>query len=541
MAASRAYDTPSAPLRVRTGRSGSPRPGPSESPSHLGSVRWWGVALFTAVYLPLTLQRARVKPLWEDELFTLALSRQPLSEIWKALSTGADQHPFPFYALTHFMLSTALPTEVAVRLPQVVAGWMAALAVFLYLARVLDTHYGVLGMLCLMNTAAWGYATEARGYELMVAGIALAFLAWQAVGRKPWASVGLGVALMAAVSSHYYALLAVIPLAAAEAWRTKAYREARARVWLAFLAAALPILTSLPLIQASRSYAGTFWGKPSFQGVSDSYLLLLGSSVFCLAPLVALGAWVTAGEVPRSGRLMGKVPREDFIALVGLLALPVIGVAVAMVTIGAFAARYMLPATIGLAILAAIALHGLFRGRASLALASSFMLAASLLYVASMTISLDLQETRKQERLAQWIELVGQKEEPVVVAQPKAFLSLSQYSPAALAGRLVFLGDTAQANHYMRQDTAERGFAALKPWFPPTILTYGELRARTSQFLLVADWSDFGIRNWAVSKLLDDRARLVLLGRNRDVQLFSVEMPDDSMAGRQPRAPNPAM
>jgi hypothetical protein len=209
--------------------------------------------------------------------------------------------------------------------------------------------------------------------------------------------------------------------------------------------------------------------------------------------------------------------------------------------VGAFAARYMLPATLGLAMLAAIALHGLYRGRATLALASSFVLAASLLYVASMTISLDRQERERQQGLTAWIEEGGDPRLPVLVAQPKAFLSLSRYAPAPLAGRLIFLGDTAQANYYMRQDTAERGFAALKRWFPPTILTYAELRSRDRRFLLLTDWGDFGIRNWALSKLLDDRARIQLLGRNRDVQLFMVELPNDSSAGRPPWPPNPAM
>jgi len=509
--------------------------------SRLGSRKWWAVALFTAIYLPLTLQRAWVKPLWEDELFTLALSRPPLAEIWKALSTGADQHPFPFYALTHLLLGTSLPAEAALRLPQVVAGWRAALAVFLYLARVLDSHYGLLGMFCLMSTAAWEYATEARGYELMVAGIALAFLAWQAVGRRWGAAAGLALALVLAASSHYYALLAVVPLAIAEVSWTRTHDKVRWRVWLAFLAAALPVLFSLPLIQASRSYAGTFWGKPSFQGVSDSYLLLLGSSVFCLAPLVALGSWATVADEPGSRRRIGKVPREEFIALAGLLALPVIGVGVAMVVVGAFAARYMLPATLGLAVLATIALHGLFRGRATLALASSFVLAASLLYVASMTISLDKQERERQQGLTAWIQANEDQRLPVVVAQPKAFLSLAQYAPASLASRLIFLGDTAQADSYLHQDTAERGFAALKRWFPPTILTYADLRARNRSFLLLADWSDFGIRDWALSKLLDDRARMQLVGRNRDVQLFLVELPNGPATGRHPGPGNPAM
>jgi hypothetical protein len=504
----------------------------------LASRRWWALALFTAVYLPLTLRRAAVKPLWEDELFTLAISRQPWPEMHRALLTGADQHPLPFYLLTHLALTLPLPTEIAIRLPQVIAGWVAALAVFLYLARVLDSIYGLLGMLCLMMTAVWGYATEARGYELMVAATALAFLAWQAVGRRKHAALGLAMALMAAVSSHYYAVLVVTPLALAEAWRTRTRQEVRPAVWFALTASLVPVVLSLSMVRAGREYAATFWAKPSFQGVGDSYLLLLGSTVLALAPVVAVGAWSAIGG-SSSPRRMVPIRRDELVALLGLLALPVFGVLVAELATGGFVARYMLPAAVGLAILATIALYGLFHGRTAPALAAGFMLAGCLLYVGTMSISLDAQQRGRQTTLARWMTAAGNEDLPIVVAQPSTFLGLAQYAPPALAGRLIFLGDTTEAQRYLHQDTAERGFTALAPWFPRTIMSYTDLQARHREVLLYADWNDFGIRNWAVSRLLDDGGRFELIGRNRDSHLFRVALPAKSAAGR-PLA-NPAM
>ncbi|MGN6390923.1 MAG: hypothetical protein ACTHM9_01570 [Gemmatimonadales bacterium] len=503
----------------------------------LNRGRWWAMLLFTAVYLPLTLERAAVKPMWEDELFTLAISRQPWPEMYRALVTGADQHPLPFYVLTHAALATGLRTEIAIRLPEIVAGWIAALAVFLYLARVLDVIYALLGVLCLMTTAVWGYATEARGYELMVAGCAVAFLAWQAVGRRRGAALGLAAALMAAVASHYYAVLVVAPFAVAEGWRTWTRGERRPIVWLAFAAALVPLGLSLSLVRAGRSYADTFWGKPSFQGVGDSYLFLLSSAALALAPVVALGAWSAIGAKAEPVRRV-PIRRDELVALLGLVALPLLGVLVGKLATGAFAARYMLPAAVGLAILAAIALYGLFQGRAAPALSAAFMLAACLLYVGMMWVSLDHQSAQRQAALGRWIATAGHEELPIVVAQPNAFLSLAQYAPAPVAGRLVFLGDTTEAQRYLRQDTAERGFTDLAPWFPRTVLSYAALRRRNREALLFADWTDFGIRNWVVSRLLDDGARFELIGRNRDAQLFHVWLPDSARAGA---VTNPAM
>lgn len=509
----------------------------AQSRGWLVRSRWWALLMFTVVYLPLTLQRAAVKPLWEDELFTLAISRQPWPDMYRALATGADQHPLPFYVLTHAALATGLRTEVAIRLPEIIAGWIAALAVFLYLARILDAIYALLGVLCLMTTAVWGYATEARGYELMVAGSAVAFLAWQAVGRRRGAVVGLAAALMAAVASHYYAVLVVAPLAVAEAWRTWTRGEKRIAVWLAFAAALVPLGLSLTLVRAGRSYADTFWGKPSFQGVGDSYLFLLSSAALALAPVVALGAWSAIGPTAQPVRRV-PIRRDELVALLGLVALPVLGVLVGKLATGAFAARYMLPAAVGLAILAAIALYGLFQGRAAPALSAAFMLAACLLYVGMMWVSLDGQLGRRQSTLAGWIAQAGHADLPIVVAQPNAFLSLAQYAPAPVAARLVFLGDTTEAQRYLRQDTAERGFSDLAPWFPRTVMSYAELRRRNREVLLFADWTDFGIRNWALSRLLDDGARVELIGRNRDAQLFHVWLSDSARSGGMT---NPAM
>jgi hypothetical protein len=166
------------------------------------------------------------------------------------------------------------------------------------------------------------------------------------------------------------------------------------------------------------------------------------------------------------------------------------------------------------------------------------MLAACLLYVGTLWVSLDAQHSGRQADVAQWIDASGYEQLPIVVAQPNPFLGLAQYAPPHVASRLVFLGDTTEAQRYLRQDTAERGFTDLAPWFPRTIMTYDQLRAGHREVLVFADWSDFGIRNWVVSRLLDDGARFELVGRNRDAQLFYVRLP---AAATRSRIANPAM
>ena len=60
---------------------------------------------------------AHHKLLWDDELFTLYLSKtRGWTELWRAMSTGADQHPPSFYYLTHLIFRLTGTTHVTLRL-----------------------------------------------------------------------------------------------------------------------------------------------------------------------------------------------------------------------------------------------------------------------------------------------------------------------------------------------------------------------------------------------------------------------------------------
>jgi hypothetical protein len=239
-------------------------------------IRWHeAVLLFLAIYLPAAIQVARLRPFSEDEMFTLALGRiRSPHELWSALLTGADQHPFLFYRLSGLLLGVLNPPELALRWPSVVAGLVLAVAIFVYLTPRTSAVYGFIGMLLVSSTAAWSYASEARGYEMMTAAIAVAFVAWQAVERRRGAAVGLAAAALLAVCSHYYAVLALFPIAVGEMALAVRARRMRWSVWLALASGGLPLVLSLPLLRAAHGYVPTFWGKPSTGSIADTYTFL---------------------------------------------------------------------------------------------------------------------------------------------------------------------------------------------------------------------------------------------------------------------------
>ena len=83
--------------------------------------------------------------------------------------------------------------------------------------------------------------------------------------RRPLALAGLWLSLAAAVSTHYYAVLIFLPLAAGELTRTWTTKRVDFAIWAALLLGLLPLLAYMPLMAESRKYAATFWSRPDLR------------------------------------------------------------------------------------------------------------------------------------------------------------------------------------------------------------------------------------------------------------------------------------
>jgi hypothetical protein len=69
---------------------------------------------------------------------------------------------------------------------------------------------------------------------------------------------------VAAVSSHYYAVLLLMPLAIGEGVRAGSLRRLDLPIWLALDAAMLPLVLHLPLLTRTYHKAATLQTYPAF-------------------------------------------------------------------------------------------------------------------------------------------------------------------------------------------------------------------------------------------------------------------------------------
>ena len=236
------------------------------------------IVVFSAVYLVATSVIATRRPPWNDEVYTFYFARiHGIADLWRALETGADQAPPLSYLLARGSLDAFGSGPLSLRLPEIVAFLVFSISMYTFVARRTNWLYGLMAMVVPTLTAAYYYASEARGYALVLAFGAVALVCWQAATdgtHRRLALVGLAVALALATSSHYYAILLLVPLALGELVRSVAGRRMDIWVWLALGGGLVPLAAFVQLVRASKGYSADFWGRPSWSDAPKFFSFL---------------------------------------------------------------------------------------------------------------------------------------------------------------------------------------------------------------------------------------------------------------------------
>lgn len=221
------------------------------------------LAVAVLAYLTATAWLAVRDQLWNDELFTYYFAHLPdFRDVWDQLSTGVEQTPPLYYAITRGALRAFGDNNVALRLPGLLGVLVACACLYAFVARRSSSIYGLIAALIVLSSQAVFYAHEARPYGVVLGLAAAALLCWQLRGEpggRTYATVGMTLSITLAVACHYYAVLILVPLALGEALRTVNRRRIDIPVLAGFAVALLPLAVAAPLIRGASTYSGTFW------------------------------------------------------------------------------------------------------------------------------------------------------------------------------------------------------------------------------------------------------------------------------------------
>ena len=513
-----------------------------ELADRLEARRAWSLAGLSILYLSVTGLVASYRPLWNDELYTLYIARLPgLSDVWAALSTGAEQTPPFFYVLTRASLALFGQSELSLRLPAVAGFWIMALCLFCFVSNRASALYGFVAMLFPLVTGSYYYASEARPYGLVLGFSGVALLCWQAATNdegRLLPTAGLGVSLAAAVSCHYQAIFVLLPLALAEAVRSLILRRVALRIWAALALSVAPLLGFLPLIERAASYSSTFWAKPRWALIPEFYYSLLAPSVMALLALLVLSALYPATARSRHHPATHPpAPRpQELAAAFGFMAIPIVAVVLSMLATGAFTDRYALPAVLGGSLLVAFSARWSSYDRPAITAILILALCASFVSLGVKSLVTIATMREAQAHTIAFLRSEGMSELPIAVSDQHAFVSLAHYAPRDIASRLVYLADPAKALTYLGHNSVERGaLDLLKPWFHLPIEDYRAYIASRHRFLVYGSPGHF--LNWLLSDLTTSRRTIELRGRDHASLLFLVSLtrpPDTARLSGEP-------
>ncbi len=473
-----------------------------------------------------------VRKFWFDELFSFYVARLPdMPTVWKALMDGADLNPPLFYAATRTAMSLFGAGEYAVRIPAMLGFFVLCCGLYVFVSNRAGASYGFAAMLLPMVTGAFVYATEARAYGMMLGFCGVALVAWQRANnlarRTPWLFL-LAVSLTAALLTHCYAVLMLVPFGIGAFVRDFNRRKIDRGLWLCLLIPSLAVFTYLPLLAAVKPFAvdnPVF--RPDLNSLPRFYDFLLTPALW---PLLAVAIIVAfSADSTRRPEWREVLPPHELAAAIGFLLVPVLAILLAVFVSHIFMLRYGLGAVIGVSILVSAG-SGAVTGR-SKAVGAALVLLLAGWFAATTAVWVVRQVGSLQDE-----SLLGKApfeqlhpELPVVISSGLLFLEMDHYTTPAVASRLNYLMDEEIARKKTGSDVFDKGFLVSRRWFPIRghLRDYRSFLAAHPKFLLYG-YSSFDL-DWLIPKLIEDGAKLTYLGQQGPLKqrtvLFEVESP----------------
>ncbi len=487
---------------------------------------WTLFALFATVCLFSLIVRAREKPFWHDEIYTILYAGLPdLRTMWAAGLDGLDLSP-PLNAwITRCVHSVVGPGPIATRIPPM-AGFLVMTAVLFHLVRLRSNTITALSAAVLpCMTAAYRYSYEARAYGVMLALFALSIYAWSeaALGRRRRLHLPvLALTLAATVWNHYYGILTFLPIAGGEIVRAVQRRRIDVGVVAAFACAAMAIVPLYPLAAAARAQSEGFWAPAALSDVVPVYR-------FVFAPLMDVKFRVVAVVIAGAALLLRRRAIDRFVqrsvplheVALGLLALliPVAGVLLGVMMTGVFVPRYAMPTVVGLSLVVPLLLwqRDTRNGLAEFALGVFLLADFGLAIAPSLLAPRPFRDPFQSRPLLQRAVSSGP---PAISASSLQFLQYWYYTPGPMKNRLRYLADVAEAKKYMGSDTIDRGYLALRRWTTVPIDPFADYVAGHREFRV----HEAGA-GWLLPKLAEMGAAKDTIGQAGGERLFLVRLP----------------
>ena len=328
------------------------------------------VALFVLLTLGYWIaagQIAAVRPYWMDEVLAVWTARLPtVAAIWDALNKGAEFSPPLYHLFLQKIIQLGGDGPLPLRLPSILSVYLVGLCAFVLIRRRYPVPVALLAMALCLSSSLFLFAVQMRQYAPVAACFALALVLWDTPADKAssWRrALGICLLLAAAVGMHFYAVLLAAAVGLMELVWTAVHRRIR-WLYIVFIGfACLSVFLWLRILQSVASFnsgdtsAPEYYARPIANLLPTVYaFLMLGPASIVLSPLTVLAAAAVVTIVFRLTRgtaRRGVTPDNLNIIVWVTCATPLLIFLFAFLITHAFNVRYVIAATIGLALLTA--------------------------------------------------------------------------------------------------------------------------------------------------------------------------------------------
>jgi 4-amino-4-deoxy-L-arabinose transferase-like glycosyltransferase len=490
---------------------------------------WLVFTLFAAVCLYSLLIRARAKPFWHDEIYTILHAGLPgFGTMWRAGIDGIDLSPPLNTWLTREVHALFGVGHISTRVPPLLGYMTMTLVVFYLLKSRTNTVTALSGALLPCFTAAYRFAYEARGYGLMVGLFALAMYAWTEAARNRNRKTHLSIlagTLAASVWNHYYGILILVPIATGECVRSLQTRRLDRGIAGAFIVAAIAMMPLYPLAAAARTQSESFWSRASGMDVGGAYQFVFAPVLernFGYAAIVVAVLALILRTSKSNRQVTRRVPLYEVAAGLVALLIPVLGVGMGVLVTGVFVPRYVISAVLGLSLVVPpLVWQRHTRGGSAEILLCAFLVFA---FFQSVGPSLKSPPAFVDPFLSKPLLQNAVTTAPGVISSSSLqFLQHWYYTPNPLKGRIRYLADVENARRLMASDTIDRGYLALHRWTAVPIEPYDSFIAGHREFHVHEGGS-----GWLLRKLEEIGAATTELGRGPGERLYRIQLPSEA-------------
>jgi uncharacterized membrane protein len=486
------------------------------------------VVVFVLLAAALSLAWSHAKLMSQDEMYAFqTYSVRSVAELVHVQrTTPISLDPLLYPLLAHAGMKAFGDGAFALRLPALLGFLLMQGCLFFFVRRLAGERAGVVAAAFPALTATLFYSAEGRPYGLMLGLYALALLSWQAATseagnreqgtgnrRRGWALMGLAAAIALTINAHYFGILLLVPLCAAEGVRSLQRRRTDLPVVAAIYVGMAGFAATWPFLKAASGFHKNYYnaGSVGLHDITRAYRSIfvdytqmsMPAQHLWMAVLAAFAAalvWGCARQIfGRGGREL-RIPVAEWVLMLVLAALPFCGYLLARYVTHSIEVRYVLGAAVAISAMVGVAIGPWLRRNGVFA---AVMVALGVAIVGAGAARIHAEQRKSAQRLASLVlpaevkaALIANPDGRLYMQDMGAFEEDRYYQPDAdVRARMTLVYSRAEELRWNRHDTMALTAMHIARFTGLPVVSYEELRAMPGEHLFVLyhtgwDWTD---------------------------------------------------